>query len=66
MHIHIYTFYETEMIPVAEAWGRWSGVAGMSKSLDTPFQQQAKREANSYYILEDIVTATISKMFFNS
>ena len=65
-HTHVYTFYETEMIPAAEAWGDDLVWQECQNHWIHPFQQQAEREANSYFILKDTVTATISKMCFNS
>jgi len=63
---HVYTFYETEMIPVVEAWGDDLVRQQCQNHWIHPFQQQAEREDNSYFMLKDTVTATISKMCFNS
>lgn len=73
MHIHIYLcvcmhihmsilFYEKEIIPVAEAWGDDLVWQECQQYWIHPFQQQAEREANSYFVLKHIVTVTISEM----
>lgn len=66
VHMCAYTFYETEMIPVAEAWGDDLVWQECQNHWIHPFQKPAEREAKSYFKLKETVTATIRKMCFNS